>query len=301
MILNLPETTTSQIAATLAEAREKASVANGRVLTLLVAAHGNDNVDVILETVRNATRKNPARVLVCLVGNPKAQPSIDALLLIGADAGASEIIVMELNGELTEHLDAVVTPLLLPDTPIVAWWPTFSPDFPAKDQIGTLAQRRITTYSAATAAAEGYTPGDSDMMWSRITAWRAVVASAMDRCVEREISSVEISGVADDPSVDVAAGWLASALKVPVSRSTAPTNTDAVPIAKLSLRASEGDITVETIDGNTVAVSVPNHPTMFAALSARTDAECLAEELRHLGPDATYGRALQGVKTHADS
>lgn len=301
MILTLPDTTTSQIATTLAEAREKASVANGRVLTLLVAANGNDNVDVILETVRNATRKNPARVLVCLLGNPKAETSIDALLLIGADAGASEIIVMELNGELTEHLDAVVTPLLLPDTPIVAWWPTFSPTCPAKDQIGTLAQRRITTYSSAAAAAEGYTPGDSDMMWSRITAWRAVVASALDRCLESKVAAVEISGLADDPSVDIAAGWLASALNVPVSRSSASTNADAVPIAKLTLHASDGDITVETIDGNTVAVSVPNHPTMFAALSARTDAECLAEELRHLGPDATYGRALQGVKIHADS
>lgn len=302
MILSLPDTTTRQIAATLVDARENYSLATGRVLTLLVTVRANDGVNEILETVRTATQENPARVLVLILGDAAAPPSIDAQILVAADAGASEIVVMELGGELIEHLDAVVTPLLLPDTPIVAWWPTFVPAHPATDQLGALAQRRITTYGSVADAAAGYSPGDSDMMWSRITPWRGVVASALDRCLGSTVTGVSMNGLDDDPSVDIAAGWLAAALGVTVTRDVAPNRSaDACPITQLSMQSEDGAITVETLDAKTVAVSVPGRPATFVALSARTLAECLAEELRHLGPDPTYGRALQGVYERADS
>ena len=62
------------------------------------------------------------------------------------------------------------------------------------------------------------------------------------------------------------------------------------------LASNLGDITVEVVDAQTVRVAVPNRPDTFVALEARTDADCLAEELRHLDPDATYGRALAGLE-----
>ena len=41
-------------------------------------------------------------------------------------------------------------PFLLPDTPVVAWWPDDAPAVPAQDPLGQLAIRRITdaTYGA---------------------------------------------------------------------------------------------------------------------------------------------------------
>lgn len=302
MIISLPDTTTRQIASTLINARENYSMATGRVLTLLVALNARDDIGSILTTVREATREHPARVLVLILGDEDAPTSLDAEIVVGADAGASEMVVMQLHGELSRHLDAVVTPLLLPDTPIVAWWPTNAPACPAQAPLGNIAQRRITNSHHAVygnqvvRAVSGYTPGDSDMMWSRITPWRGVVASALDRCPGARIEAVEITGCPSDPSVEVAAGWLASALGVPVSRFSAdgPAD-DAAPIHLLKLVADIGDISVEVIDANSVQVSVPGRPDTFVALSARTDAECLAEELRHLDPDATYGRALAGL------
>lgn len=302
MILSLPDTSTRRIAATLLHAREDHSLSTGRVLTLLVTVSANDGVNEILETVRAATRRNPARVLVLVLGDAAAPPSMDAQILVASDAGASEIVVMELGGELTGHLDAVVTPLLLPDIPIVAWWPTSAPARPATDQLGALAQRRITTYGSVADAVAGYAAGDSDMMWSRITPWRGVVASALDRHPGGSVTGVEITGRADDPSVDIAAGWLADALGVPVTRAVASgAGSNASPITQLTMQSDDGAITVETLDANTVSVSVPGRPASFVALSARTLAECLAEELRHLGPDRTYGRALQGEFQRADS
>ena len=38
----------------------------------------------------------------------------------------------------------MVMPLLLPDAPVVAWWPGEAPAVPSTDAIGRLAQRRIT-------------------------------------------------------------------------------------------------------------------------------------------------------------
>ena len=45
---------------------------------------------------------------------------------------------------MIKHPDSVVLPLLLPDSPVVVWWPTEAPADPAEDPLGKLAQRRIT-------------------------------------------------------------------------------------------------------------------------------------------------------------
>ena len=91
--------------------------------------------------------------------------------------------MLRLHGELADHASSVVLPFLLPDTPVVAWWPAGAPTVPAQDPLGQLAIRRITdaTNSADPLAAiksrlQGYTAGDTDLAWSRITYWRALLA-----------------------------------------------------------------------------------------------------------------------------
>ena len=59
------------------------------------------------------------------------------------------MVVLRIYGELSRHADSVVTPLLVPDTPVVTWWPGTAPSAPAGDPLGQLAQRRITDAAAA--------------------------------------------------------------------------------------------------------------------------------------------------------
>ena len=299
MIVTLPDTTTRDVSTALLEARENYSLATGRVLTLLVAAHAEDDVPSILETVRSATMEHPARVIVLLLDCQSEHTYMDAEVIVAADAGASEMVVMTLHGELTKHLDAVVAPLLLPDTPIVAWWPTTVPDVPAEAELGNIAHRRITNAWRTMGAecieqlANAYVPGDSDMMWSKITPWRGVVASAFDR-YKHMPRTISLSGVAEHPSVSIAAAWLHACFGVAVTINNVD-KSDAVPgspIQRLALNCDEGSVQVQSIDEHTVRVSVPGYPDAFVALIARSDAECLAEELRHLDPDAMYARAL---------
>ncbi|WP_288831618.1 glucose-6-phosphate dehydrogenase assembly protein OpcA [uncultured Corynebacterium sp.] len=304
MNITLTDTSTSEIASSLVNGQELFSLATGRVLTLLVEASADDDLHSILLSVREATREHPARVLVIVRGDADAPTSLDAEVVLTAEEGASEMVVMHLRGDLVHHLDSVVTPLLLPDTPIVAWWPTAAPKVPARSQLGVFAQRRITNArrdlsgNTLLRLSSGYTPGDSDMMWSRITLWRGIVASALDRNPGAAILSARITGPVDNPAVDIAAGWLASCLDVDVVRLPAEEPCaiiQNVPITELSITRSDGIIAVTVVDERSVRISSPGLPDSYVAMTARTDAECLAEELRHLDPDTVYARALAGL------
>lgn len=301
MIIDLPNTDTKTIEKSLAGVRESHSLASGRVLTLLVAVEeGSVRIDDTLTTLRAASSEHPARVLVLVTGEPDAEQRLDAKLMVTSDAGASEVVLMRLEGELTRHLGAIVTPLLLPDTPVVACWPETAPDAPAAKQLGKIAQRRITNLLGGAPAtsladlAEGYEPGDSDVLWSRITPWRGILASALDRFPGHAVTGAEVAGVANHPSVELAAGWLASSLDVEVTRCDAEVS--GFPIKHTVIHTDGGAIEVVAQGNFTVRISVPGRADSLVAMGERTDAECLAEELRHLGADNTYGAALQGLK-----
>ena len=138
MIIPLPNTTTREISKKLVEAQEHYTLTTGRVLTLIVAAREDDDLENILASVRDASHEHPSRVLVVVTGDPQADTHLDAQLRVGGEAGASEMVIMKLHGALANQDEAVVTPLLLPDTPLVAWWPTLCPPDPASSSVGKL-------------------------------------------------------------------------------------------------------------------------------------------------------------------
>src|SRR5699024_8875989 len=174
--IELPDTDTRNIAASLLEARENNSQTTGRVLTLIVIAALDDDVDHIISVTRDASHEHPARVLVLLTGREDADSRLDAAVRVGGLAGASDTVIMRITGDMVDHHAAVVAPLLLPDTPVVAWWPTTAPANPSEHPLGRLAQRRITNADHPDSDAilgrmrASYAPGDSDMVWSKITA-----------------------------------------------------------------------------------------------------------------------------------
>lgn len=76
--------------------------------------------------------------------NDPNDSNLNAQVRFGADAGAGEIIILRPRGGLINHPDTLVIPLLVPDAPVVAWWPTTPPSNPAKDLMGAMARSRIT-------------------------------------------------------------------------------------------------------------------------------------------------------------
>ena len=262
MIIPLPNTTTREISKKLVEAQEHYTLTTGRVLTLIVAAREDDDLENILASVRDASHEHPSRVLVVVTGDRQAETHLDAQLRVGGEAGASEMVIMKLHGALVDQDEAVVTPLLLPDTPLVAWWPTLCPPDPATSSVGKLAQRRITNVAfdgrvsgeALRTLSAGYTPGDSDMSWAAITLWRGVVASALDRHPHEPVTSVEVAGPAGHPAPDFAAGWLLDRLAVPVHRTVTESEEHHFPVAHLRFNRETSHVDVDVVDERTVRV-----------------------------------------------
>ncbi len=297
MIVNLPGTTTNDVNKKITGLREEGGALTlSRVLTLVIALKGGDGLEDSIEAANFASREHPCRVIVVLPGDEEAaDPSLDAEIRVGADAGAGEVVVLRLNGELAKHASSVVLPFLLPDTPVVAWWPVESPAVPAEDPLGQLAIRRITdaTNSSDPLAAiksrlKSYTTGDTDLAWSRITYWRALLASALDQGPFEPVESALVSGLKDEPALDVLAGWLASRIDGTVRR--------AVGELKVELHRRSETVTLSRPQtGVTATLTRTSRPEALIPLARRDAKECLAEDMRRLDADEIYFEALAGI------
>ncbi|MFE9749785.1 glucose-6-phosphate dehydrogenase assembly protein OpcA [Saccharothrix saharensis] len=300
MIIDLPSTTTSQVNSKLVRLREEGgAVTLGRVLTLVIVTDDGTKTEEAIDAANDASREHPCRVIVVARGARKAAPRLDAQIRVGGDAGASEVIVLRLYGELANEGASCVVPLLLPDTPVVAWWPNEAPAVPAEDPIGQLAQRRITDAAAEKNPIKaleqrrtGYTPGDTDLAWTRLTLWRAMLASAFDLPPYEKVTEAEVSGESDSPSTDLLAAWLAGCLRVPVKRARA---TRGEGIVDVRLERRSGVVELSRPDGKVGALTQPGQPERRVALQRRQVRDCLAEELRRLDPDEVYEAALRSL------
>ena len=295
MIVDLPDTDTTEISKKLVAMRSAGgAITLGRVLTLLIDVQRDSDIERAIEASNAASREHPCRVIVVTRGAREGDDRLDAEIRVGGDAGASEVVMLTLSGPLADHPDAVVTPFLLPDTPVVTWWPGPAPSEPVTDRLGRLASRRITDARNApdskaflAARHDGYRPGDTDLAWSAITPWRAMLVSALDRPPHRPVTSAEVFGPADMAGLDLFAGWLADALGVPVSRRPGT--------LAVRLYREQGELSMSVNDDGSGTLTSTGHPDGRAAFMRRTTAECLAEELRSLDADEVYEAALRGL------
>ncbi|KQV08105.1 glucose-6-phosphate dehydrogenase assembly protein OpcA [Leifsonia sp. Root112D2] len=303
MIVDLPDTTTSKISKALVRIREDGgAVALGRVLTLVIATTLGQEEEAI-EAANDASREHPMRVIVISTAAQDATPTgvegrLDAQIRVGGDAGASDVIVLRAYGDTASDEEGLVTGLLLPDAPVVAWWPGTAPEVASKSPLGRIATRRITDASTQSDPHEAlrhlaatYAPGDTDFAWTRLTLWRAQLAAVLDQPPFEPITAVEVAGAADSPSTVLLAAWLRLQLKVPVqhdlTRSTGSTGIHGVRLSRES-----GVIELEREIPNVATLVQPNQPTHDLSLPRRNLRDCLAEELRRLDPDVLYGEVI---------
>ncbi len=293
MLIDLTDTTTRAIEEALTRARDQlGGPITGVVLNLIIMTDEAGQHDAI-RAATQAGREHPCRVLGVIARNPVAAPRLDAEIRTGEGA-PGQTVLLRLYGPMGAHADSVVVPLLVPDTPVVTWWPTAAPVVPATDPLGVLAQRRVTDAAAAgvpTAAlatlAAGYRPGDTDLSWTRSTTWRSLLAATLDQ-PHGEITGGMVCAEAGNPTADLIAAWLSERLRAPFERDIS----GGPGITEVKFRVSDGDITISRPDGRTATLTRPGQPERRVALHRREIAELLAEELRRLNPDEVYGEVL---------
>jgi glucose-6-phosphate dehydrogenase assembly protein OpcA len=293
MMIDLTETTTGAINDALRQARLRlGGVASGMVLTLVIVTDEGEQYDAV-RAATVAARQHPCRILVVIVRRPRDRSRLDAEIRVG-ETSPGETVLLRMYGPLGQHADSVIAPLLLPDTPVVTWWPGTPPTIPAEDPLGALGQRRITDAAATDAPAEtlgtlaaAYRPGDTDLSWTRATPWRSLLAATMDQPSGSVINGL-VSAEAGNPTADLIAAWLAHGYGVPV-----PVEPTAGPgITQVSFVTTEGEIVISRPDGRVAHLSRPGQPERRVALHRRDTTELLEEELRRLDPDDVYAEAL---------
>ncbi|MFE0729061.1 glucose-6-phosphate dehydrogenase assembly protein OpcA [Streptomyces antibioticus] len=304
MKIDLTDTTASKINKALVKGRRAIGTpAVGMVLTMVIVTDEENAYDAI-KAAEEASHEHPSRTLVVIkrharTPRERTQSRLDAEVRVGSEAGTGETVVLRTYGEVSDHADSVVLPLLLPDAPVVVWWPVDAPENPSKDPLGALAQRRITDLYAVENPLEAlrarirtYAPGDTDLAWTRLTPWRSMLAAALDQA-RVPIVSGAVEAEADNPAAELLARWLEARLGVTIDRVV----TAGPVVTAVRLGTADGDVVIDRPEGPLATLSLPGQPSRTLALKVRTTSELIAEELRRLDADEMYAVALRGEGT----
>lgn len=305
------------------------------VLTLVCVCLDEAGADDAAEVVSRLATNHPARVLFIVADRNAAPDGVDADLSLecsavgGADQVCAETVRLVVRGAPALHLGSVVTPLLLPDVPVVLWLTGAPPLDQALHGEAIHICERIVLDSDAYADpldtlrtvdraqhAHGAIP-IGDLAWARLLPWRELLAQSFDgRDMQpflHGVRRVEVESCGTRPSSEawLLAGWLGSRLDWAH---------DAPPEITVSTRADSG---VESggllrvrlhcaLDGRTAEVCVEHsgattstHITTGDGLDAggimatpRPDLFALVgRELQESGPDAIYADSVaRGVR-----
>jgi glucose-6-phosphate dehydrogenase assembly protein OpcA len=295
MIITLNDTTSAQISAELLQARRSAgSPAQGMVLTLIIVCDESEYAPA-MEASMAAGREHPSRILLVVTAAGRTA-SLDAEVHIG-NGTPGEVVVIRMRGAVAAHPASVIRPLLLPDSPVVIWLPGKAPQKQAADELAQLAMRRLTDAAASgrplmalKARAAAYTPGDTDLSWTRLTPWRALLAAALDQ-YPAKIKAVIVESERNNPSADLLAAWLHSKLKVEATRKIS----DGPGLTAVRMTTASGDIAITRPDGLLASYAVPGQPERLVALKRRDSTDLISEELRRMDEDVVYEQTVKSL------
>ena len=299
VIIPLPNTTVAKILKTLQKAREEGgAVALGRVLTLVITTT-KDRSEKVIAAANQASREHPMRIIVISeVPDGFTDVPLDAEIRLGGDAGASEVIILNAADELVEDPQGLINGLLLPDAPMVAWWPDSAPGHMSQTSLGRVAGHRIadTIYAEnpvdlLRTLAECYEPGDVDLGWTRITQWRALFAATLDSGKTPRITGAVVRGAKNNSAPILLASWFRSELGVPVTIELGEKDPRG-NILYAEITTDDGPISIERTEPSFARLIQPGQPDHVISLPFRSLGDCLAEELRRLDADVVFGRVL---------
>jgi glucose-6-phosphate dehydrogenase assembly protein OpcA len=297
----MPDTTVTSVSKKLVQLRDSAGVvALGRVLTLIIETEFGE-IETAVAAANGASRLHPARIIV-LASEPKGGARLarlDAQIRVGGDAGASEVVVLRAYGAAASNPESLVTGLLLPDAPVVSWWPSGGPENPVATPFGQISQRRITDSARHSPSflkklAKNYQPGDGDMAWTRLTLWRSQLAALFERHLNRTVTAVEVMGGSKSPSADLLAAWLTLRLGVSCEITRKHNGKQIHGVAGVKITFEDGFLSIMR-SSELAKIKQTGAPNSQVLLPRRSNQDCLIEDMRYLGEDFSYGEVLKAA------
>lgn len=134
-----------------------------------------------------------------------------------------------------------------------------------------------------------YRAGDTDLAWTRLTLWRAQLASIIDLVGTEGLTSITVKGSENSPSTTLLAAWLTMCLDVPV---TIAADKSTAGLSSVRLSREGGDVELSRPSGPVAHLYLPGSAPQRISLPRRSVAECLAEEMRRLDADDVFGEVI---------
>ncbi|MGI5951942.1 MAG: glucose-6-phosphate dehydrogenase assembly protein OpcA [Brooklawnia sp.] len=292
MSIRLENTDARQINETLFRLRKEGQAASGQVLTLVIDTPA-DGYEEAMAEAQEAGALHPSRILVAIRGLDN-EHRLNAEVI--TSASATEVITLEFSGEADAHAESVLLPLLLPELPVVIWWPTRTPDNLAHCEMRSLSDRLIVDSARCDnpianvhQMPASHLPGTTDLAWTRLTRWRAMLVAALDQVRAPVVSGAVMGPTTSAPS-ELMRAWLEMRLGVPISRP--PAHSDYPGLHGVDLVTQAGDVTLRRTSPTDAILSVPDQPDRPVALARRTVQQLLAEELTRLSGDAAFDQLM---------
>jgi glucose-6-phosphate dehydrogenase assembly protein OpcA len=178
-------------------AEHAAAEARASVLNLITVVGDETSLGAVTRVLDSLSITNPSRTLILLAQHDRESPKLEAEVSAQTrtETGhrvTTERVILHAHGEVATHLGSLVTPLVVPDLPVILWWPG-RPDFdnPLFDNLCELADQLVVDTD------EGFDGRDlkrllevaqrdqsrasiGDFNWARLIAWRHLAAQFFD-------------------------------------------------------------------------------------------------------------------------
>ena len=227
------------------DVNEEGAMLRARVLNLMIYMSDGNALSDVDDMLMDIAMIHPCRALVMIAetdGEDKdIEMNVTSRCQLGRGAGGQHLcceeVTLRAKGSFTVELPSACVPLLVSDLPVFLWWrastnfddQTFQSLMRAADRVVIDTALCLNPYDDLRALAQllrqqrKERQGLSDLTWSRLTAWRTLLASFYDAPEHAEplsrLSGVRIDYVASKtarecvaPKALILAGWLASRL-----------------------------------------------------------------------------------------
>lgn len=214
---------------------DRPAVTRACSLNLVIFCGTQVVADRATDVVATIMPQHPCRALLLLTDSEASPARTEAWLSAHCSMSEGpqvccEQITIRASGKSVMHLAEVVRPLLVPDLPVVLWWPTAVPWGEPWVQALNREADRIIVDTGGLAASDPrfqlteYTDRAvvSDLNWFRLLAWRELTAQFfdpldfrpyLDHLSEAVIEcAAEVEGPMDCSGAVLMAAWLASCL-----------------------------------------------------------------------------------------
>jgi len=307
-------------------AEHAAAEARASVLNLITVVGNETRLRVVTRVLDRLSITNPSRTLILLAQHDRDSPKLEAEVSAQTrtETGhrvTTERVILHAHGEVATHLGSLVTPLLVPDLPVILWWPG-RPDFdnPLFDSLCELADRLVVDTDEGfdnahlerllgVARRDEARASIGDFNWARLIAWRQIAAQFFDMpgMLPR---LAQIHGVTIHHGIDgsltqakLLGGWIRSRMasvniEVPVELRPDESHEHGVG-RMLIVTGGEGGVarfSISRLQGARLCAEIRIGDQDFASRTvrqaARSAEELLAIELLLSGHDVLFERAL---------